>query len=440
MRETCMNITSRAKEITLHPGLAWPTIAGEPSTIGSTYAGYVAPLAAIGPVALFVGFSIIGIGIPFVGTYRMPVVQGVVQAVFAFVAVLAGLLLFALIANLLAPSFGGRKDIAAAVKLVGYSMTPAMLAGVLYIFPPLAILGIFAAIYGIYLFYRGAPILMNLAADKVVPYTLVTVVCAVVAGVVLQVTLALTLGAAGVARGALAFGSHESVLSQADGESQGKAVVAGILGQAMGGKAGDSEAAAKMVEGATQAAKQAETAEKSGDSAGQVAAGLGVLKSLASGGAENVHPIPREDLKALLPDAVVGMARASGDSKASSAFGMSASSATATYGDASGSGGTVEIDVMDFGGAKGLGMLARMGTNIVPEEETDAGYVKKVDVDGRAVHVSWKNVGKRAELLEMIDDRVAVGVTSTGVDVDTATKALAAVDVGRFVALEKIGR
>jgi len=40
----------------------------------------------------------------------------------------------------------------------------------------------------------------------------------------------------------------------------------------------------------------------------------------------------------------------------------------------------------------------------------------------------------------MIDDRVAVGVTSTGVDVDTAMKALASIDVGRFEALEKIRR
>lgn len=439
-RETYMNITTRAKEITLHPGLAWPAIASEPSTVASTYAGYVAPLAAIGPVALFVGLSIIGIGIPFVGTYRMPAVQGIVQAVVTFVAVLAGLFLFALIANILSPSFGGRKDVVAAVKLVGYSMTPALLAGVLYIFPPLAILSIFASLYGLYLFYRGAPILMNLAADKVVPYTLVTIACTIVAGVVLQVTLALTLGVAGLGAGALGFGSHGPVSSQADSESQGKAVIANIMGQAMGGKPGDSEAAQKMVDGATQAAKQAETAEKSGDSAGQMAAGIGMLKSIASGGSENVHPIPREELNALLPDTVVGLSRASGDSRTSTAFGMSASSATASYGDASGSGGHLELDVMDFGGAKGLGMIARIGTNNVPEEETNAGYTKKVEIDGRAVHVSWENAAKRAELLEMIDDRVAVGVTSTGVDVDTAMKALASIDVGRFEALEKIRR
>ncbi len=439
-RETSMNITTRAKDITLRPGIAWPQIASEPSTVASTYAGYVAPLAAIGPVALFVGLSIVGIGIPFIGTYRMPVVQGVVQAAITFIVVLAGLFLFALIANALAPSFGGRKDVAAAVKLVGYSMTPALLAGVLYIFPPLAILGIFAAFYGLYLFYRGAPILMNLAADKVVPYTLVTIVCSIFAGIVLQITLALTLGVAGLGAGALAFGSHRPALSQADGESQGKAVIANIVGQAMGGKTGDSEAAQKMIDSATQAAKQAETAEKTGDSAAQAAAGLGILKSIASGGAENVHPIPREELKALLPQDVVGLSRASGDSRTSSTFGMSASSATATYGDASGTGGNVQLDVLDFGGAKGLGMIARMGANIVPDEETDAGYTKKVDVGGRTVHVEWKNASKHAELLEMIDDRVAVGVTSNGIDVDTAMKALASVDVGRFEALEKVSR
>src|SRR3712207_8098540 len=48
----------------------WEVIDVEPTTVADLYKGYIVPLAAIGPVAQAIGFSVFGIPVPFMGTYR----------------------------------------------------------------------------------------------------------------------------------------------------------------------------------------------------------------------------------------------------------------------------------------------------------------------------------------------------------------------------------
>ena len=141
-----MNIIERAKNICLTPTTEWPVIAGEQTSAGALVTGYVAPLAAIGAVAGFLGGSLIGRTVPFIGTYRMPVVSGVALAVFSFVMAIVGIFILSLIINALAPSFGGQKDSAQAFKVAVYSYTPAWVAGVLQILPLLGLLGILAGL------------------------------------------------------------------------------------------------------------------------------------------------------------------------------------------------------------------------------------------------------------------------------------------------------
>ena len=54
-------LLDRIKAILLSPSTEWPRIAAEPATAGSIYIGYVAPLAAIGVIAGFVGHTLIGV-------------------------------------------------------------------------------------------------------------------------------------------------------------------------------------------------------------------------------------------------------------------------------------------------------------------------------------------------------------------------------------------
>ena len=56
-------IIQRAKDILLKPKETWPVIAAEPATTQSIYMPYVLVLAAIGPLAGFIGGQVFGITI-----------------------------------------------------------------------------------------------------------------------------------------------------------------------------------------------------------------------------------------------------------------------------------------------------------------------------------------------------------------------------------------
>ena len=80
-----MGIVDRVRNILLTPKTEWPVIAGESPSTGDLMGGYVAPLAGISVLCHFVGSSIVGTSLPFLGTYRMPIVAGIGIAVFSFV-------------------------------------------------------------------------------------------------------------------------------------------------------------------------------------------------------------------------------------------------------------------------------------------------------------------------------------------------------------------
>lgn len=427
-----MSFIERIKNITLRPNAEWPVIAAEPSSVGGLYTGYVAPLAAINPIALFIGLSIIGVSIPFVGTYRTPLFSGLTQAIFSFVMVLVGVLLMAVIVNALAPTFGGRRNLSEALKLVAYSATPGFVAGVLSIFPPLAVLELFAALWGLYLFYVGIPVVMQTTRDKALPYTVVCMLCAFVIGLVLSVTIGVVVGVTRLATGGFGPGAY-GANSPASDEAQAKAVAATIVGNAMGGSDSDKKQAESMVGGVTQAAKEADAASSTGDTTAQAQAGMNVLKSLVTAGKDAVKPIPREALKTLLPDSAAGLPRSTAESQSGTFAGIAASGATATYGDDKA--GTIELNVGDMGNMGGLALMANLGASL-GSSESDEGYTKTIEVDGRKVHETWHNAGKKSELFEVIDNRFAVTASGSGVDMDTALQALQSVDVSKFAQLK----
>ena len=67
-----MNLIQRATNIILKPKSEWQVIAEEPAATAELYRGYVMPLAAIGPIAQFIGVSLIGVSLPFMGSSTSP--------------------------------------------------------------------------------------------------------------------------------------------------------------------------------------------------------------------------------------------------------------------------------------------------------------------------------------------------------------------------------
>lgn len=169
-----MSLVQRAKNILLDPKGTWPVIAAEPATVQSIYVPYVLALAAIPAICGFIGLSMLGLG-----------ALGAINMVVSYIVSLVVVYLMSLIVNALAPTFGGRKDPIAALKVVAYGATAGFAGGVFSLFPGAWPLGIVAGIYSIYLVYLGLPILMKSPEDKSVGYTAVTIVCSIVLGMVL---------------------------------------------------------------------------------------------------------------------------------------------------------------------------------------------------------------------------------------------------------------
>jgi Yip1-like protein len=178
-------LTTRVTNILKQPAQEWPVIAAEPADVVGLIQGYAAPLAAIPAVCRWIGLSVIGMSLPFMGTYRVGIVRGLVSAIVSWVFALVGAYIGALIIEKLAPTFKSSGNTAQALKLVVYASTPVWVAGVLNLLPALSPLIIIAALYAVYLFYLGLPTVMKTPSDQVIPYMVVSAIVVIVVSVCL---------------------------------------------------------------------------------------------------------------------------------------------------------------------------------------------------------------------------------------------------------------
>jgi len=174
-----MALADRVKRILLNPKEEWLVIDQEPATVAGLYGGYIVPLAAIGPIAQAIGWSVFGISMPFTATYRTPIGTAITSAIVAYVLTLVGVYVLALMIDALAPTFNGQKNQVQALKVAAYSSTASWVAGVFALVPGLRILTILG-LYSLYLLYTGLPVLMKAPQDKALGYTAVVILAAIV--------------------------------------------------------------------------------------------------------------------------------------------------------------------------------------------------------------------------------------------------------------------
>ena len=167
-------LIQRAKDILLSPKKACEVIKTEETTTTEIIRNYLLYLAAIPVICSFIGKAIIGS--PFAG--RLPFFRGIIWLALSYVLFFVSVFISAFAINMLAPSFGAVKNELAAFKLVAYSSTAPLIAGVFYLFPTLSALSIFG-LYGVYLLYLGLPILMECPQDKAIPYTIASILAVI---------------------------------------------------------------------------------------------------------------------------------------------------------------------------------------------------------------------------------------------------------------------
>jgi hypothetical protein len=179
-----MNLQTRVVNILTKPAQEWPVIASESTDVAALYKEYIIPLAAIPAICGFLGMTLIGVTVPFMGQIRTPMVSGLAGLIVGYVLSLVGVFLAAFIVDKLAPSFQSSGGIVQALKMVAFASTATWVAGLLQLVPALGILALLAALYGVYLFYLGLPSVMKTPPDKVIPYMVVSAVVIIVIYVV----------------------------------------------------------------------------------------------------------------------------------------------------------------------------------------------------------------------------------------------------------------
>ena len=386
-----MPMIDRIKAICLKPNAEWPVIEAETTSTRDLMLGYVAPLAAITPIAGFVGGVFIGRTIPFIGTYHVPLTTGLTLAVVTYVLSLVGVYVLSLIISALAPELRRPEEQRAGAEGRRLCLHAGLGGGRPHRLHLAGILAIIASFYGLYVLYLGLPVLMKNPKEKSFGYTIVIVICAIVLWVVIGAVGAAVGGAGMLARGGLAGLPHARAERHRRGPfSSTRTASSAHAGDGAGGAREQQE------DGRGQEERRPQRAGPGRD------AGAGRL----FGGGKRVDPIGIDQLKPFVPTTFAGIDKTGGSAEKNGMAGLAVSKAEGTYSDRAKK--HVTLGITDTGGASGLIGLAGW-MNMQGEREDDSGFEKTDKVDGRLTHEKGsKRPGGSNEFTVVLGDRFIV--------------------------------
>ena len=412
-----MNLAERVKNILLQPKTEWRVIDTEPTSIQALYTGYIMPLAAIGPVAMLIGMSLVGVQVPFMGTMRFPLSSLVTQMLVSYALALAGIYVLALIINTLAPTFGGTSNQMQALKVAAYGATAAWVGGVFHLLPALGLLGLLAALYTLYLVYLGLPVLMKSPHERSVGYTAAVVVAAIVLFALIGAVSALFVGFPTTVIQVPEQKQATKELEQLERNLESFSKNLEKAGQSAGGSQKTGEPVTNLEDAMT--------------SAGAV---VQALNQAASGG-KTVEPVDFRQLKDLLPDSVAGMRRAEASGEKSTALGMTVSKAVARY---AGDGQrTIDLTISDIGNASGLASLALYAwANNEIDKDFQTGYEKTTLFQGYKAYEKYDTRDRVGELGVLLNKRFVVEAKGSGVTMEDLRNVLGKLDLDKLVQIK----
>ena len=189
------SIINTAKQFIVNPKLEWEVAKENTNTAQQHVMTYVLPLALISAVAIFIGVGLIGYSI--LGYRVQSVSGGLAQAIMSLVSIVIGVYLSGFVIHKLGPTFNTSVSLDKAVKLVGFSYTAILLAGILNIFPPLAFFTFLGGLYSLYILYIGFKPMTNVSEEKSMSYFLVSLLVIVAVYMILGFILTAFIGVLG---------------------------------------------------------------------------------------------------------------------------------------------------------------------------------------------------------------------------------------------------
>jgi len=175
-------IINRGINVILKPKQIFNEIKTEQTTLQNLII-YLAVFALPGLIGYIIGYGVVGITYSYrfaYLSYKVGIGHAVGFGIFYYIMTIIGVIAFGYVVNFLAPNFKSKQNLIQAMKLVVFTATPALLAGIFNIFPPLGLLVILGAIYSLYLLYIGIPVLMETPNDQHIIYLIISIVVYIV--------------------------------------------------------------------------------------------------------------------------------------------------------------------------------------------------------------------------------------------------------------------
>ncbi len=178
-----------------HPKQEWEAIRNENCTIGKCYCSYVFILAAIPPIAGYIGTTTFGWEVAGREAVKLSTDSALIIAIAYYLVMLVGVFSMGFMIHWMGKTYGAEQPLPRCISLAAYVATPMFLVGIFEVFPIIwlnFLVGLPALAYTVYLLYTGVPIMMQIPEEKgflfssaVLAVGLVALVCALAATAIL---------------------------------------------------------------------------------------------------------------------------------------------------------------------------------------------------------------------------------------------------------------
>ena len=152
-----------------HPNEEWKSIREEHYTISKCYTSHLLYLAAIPPLAAFIGTTQMGWSIGGGDFVRLTVGSALPIAIIFYFALLAGVAIMGWFIHWMEKTYGSESSFDDCMVLATFTATPMFIAGMIALIPILwvdVLAGLVGLAFTVRLLYTGVPVIMNIPKEQ----------------------------------------------------------------------------------------------------------------------------------------------------------------------------------------------------------------------------------------------------------------------------------
>jgi hypothetical protein len=159
----------RAKSLLISPRVEWEKIAGENNHYKLLIKDYLFYIALIPAFVGFIGYTLIGYRVQFVGL-ATSFTLGLKLFVYFYLVTIIGIYITSYIIQYFAHKFKAEQNFNKVFELVTYSYTAILSIGILNLSPAMGRMVSFLNLYCIYIFFFGFRKMIKIKPEKAMPY------------------------------------------------------------------------------------------------------------------------------------------------------------------------------------------------------------------------------------------------------------------------------